>query len=91
MVPPTRILGSFVEKFGLGHLEDGIITANPDRRLPPAADSAEGKMLHVLDTYGPVMDGEEFADKCVDAGMNATTFYIYRAGSSVISALQSGM
>jgi hypothetical protein len=91
MVPPTRIVGTFVEKFGLGHVEDGIITANPDRRSPPTADSAEGKMLHVMDTYGPVMDGEEFADKCLEAGMNATTFYIYRAGSPVISALGRGV
>jgi hypothetical protein len=37
------------------------------------------------------MDGEEFADKCVEAGMNAITFYIYRAGSPVISALGKGI
>jgi Sigma-70, region 4 len=91
MVPPTRILSTFVEKFGLGNVDDGIITANPDRRSPPAADSLEGKMLRVLDTYGPVMDGEEFADKCVEAGMNATSFYLYRTGSPVISALGKGI
>jgi hypothetical protein len=33
------------------------------------------------------MDGEDFAEKCVAAGMNATTFYIYRANSPVICDL----
>ena len=87
MVPPQKILGTFIAKVGLGRLEGETITANPGRSLPPVPDSAEGRMLAVLDAFGPVMDGEEFADKCVAAGMNATTFYIYRTISPVISAL----
>jgi hypothetical protein len=44
-------------------------------------------MLRVLDEHGPVMDGEVFAERCIAAGMNATTFYIYRIISPVICAL----
>jgi len=61
------------------------------RVSPPTKESVKGRMIQVLDTYGPIMDGEEFADKAVAAGINATTFYIYRMMSPVISALGKGI
>jgi hypothetical protein len=78
MCPPQRILGRFIQHHGLGQLQDGVIVANPSVALPPPADSAEGMMLRILEKYGPVLEGEDFAEKCVAEGMNATTHYIYR-------------
>jgi hypothetical protein len=48
-------------------------------------------MISVLDQYGPVMDGETFARRSVDAGVNPISFYIYRANSPLISALGKGV
>lgn len=87
MCPPQRILGSFVERCGLGRVEDSIVLAKPGSGTAPAEESAEGLMLRVLDEHGPVMDGEVFAEECIAAGVNATTFYIYRASSPVIGSL----
>jgi len=87
MCPPQRILGAFVERCGLGRVEDSFVLANSGSGAAPREDSAEGLMLRVLDEHGPVMDGEAFAEKCIAAGMNATTFYLYRINSPVICAL----
>jgi hypothetical protein len=87
MCPPQRILASFVEKHGIGRVEDNVIHAIAGVNSAPASDSAEGRMIQVLDAFGPVLDGEVFAEKCVAAGMNATTFYIYRMNSPVVCAL----
>lgn len=87
MCPPQRVLGAFVERCGLGRIDESIVLAHSGRGMAPAEGSAEGLMLRVLDEHGPVMDGEVFAEKCVAAGMNATTFYIYRIISPVICAL----
>ncbi len=64
MVPPQRILGAFIKQIGLGSLEGEMVTGNPAMVTIPSSETIEGKMLAVLDTYGPVMDGEEFAEKC---------------------------
>ncbi len=87
MCPPQRILGAFVERCGLGRVEESIVLANSGSGTAPTEDSVEGLMLRVLDEHGPVMDGEVFAEKCIAAGMNAITFYIYRINSPVICAL----
>jgi hypothetical protein len=87
MCPPQHVLGAFVERCGLGRVEESIVLANSGRGKAPRKDSAEGLMLRVLDKHGPAMDGDIFAEKCIAAGMNAITFYIYRINSPVICAL----
>lgn len=87
MCPPQRVLGSFVERCGLGCVEESVVIANSGSASAPAEDSVEGLMLRVLDEHGPVMDGEVFAEKCIAAGVNAISFYIYRVNSPVICAL----
>jgi hypothetical protein len=87
MCPPQHILGAFIERFDLGRVENSVVEANPRNVTRPTEDSAEGIMLRVLELYGPVMDGEDFAEKCISEGVNATTFYIYRVISPVIGAL----
>jgi Bacterial RNA polymerase, alpha chain C terminal domain/Sigma-70, region 4 len=91
MAPPQKILAAFVERSGLGRMEDDIVVANANLTGAPTEGSIEGRMLRVLDEFGPVMDGEEFAERCVEAGINATTFYIYRLISPVICALGKGV
>ena len=91
MAPPQRVLASFVERDGLGTIQGSRIVASPSMGKAPLPDSAEGKMLKVLDEFGPIMDGEKMADQCIAAGMNATTFYIYRMISPVVSTLGRGV
>jgi hypothetical protein len=91
MAPPQRVLASFVERDGLGVVQGSRIVAIPSMGNAPSPESAEGKMLKVLDEFGPIMDGEKMAEKCIAAGMNATTFYIYRMISPVVSALGRGV
>lgn len=87
MCPPQRILAKFIEQSGLGRVEEGIVYANPGASSPPAENSAEGRMIRILGAHGPIMDGEVFAEKCIAAGMNATTFYIYRMISPLVCVL----
>ena len=92
MVPPQKILAAFVASIGLGHNVSGeTIIANKAMAVAPAPDSGEGRLLRILDEFGPVMDGEQLVEKCIAAGMNATTVYIYRLISPVISALGNGI
>jgi hypothetical protein len=91
MCPPQRILAAFVQEDGLGQVVENQIIAKSEISEPPQPESAEGRMLAVLDEFGPVMEGEEFAEKCVQAGMNATTHYIYRLISPVICSLGRGV
>jgi hypothetical protein len=91
MAPPQRILAAFVSREGLGTVQGSKIVAIRSTGKAPSPDSAEGKMLAVLDEFGPIMDGEDMAEKCIAAGMNATTFYIYRMISPVVSALGKGV
>jgi hypothetical protein len=91
MVPPQKVLWTLIERSGFGQIELNTVVSSPSIVAPPDPESTEGKLLHVLDEFGPVMDGEELAEKCVEAGMNATTFYVYRSNSPVISALGKGI
>jgi hypothetical protein len=87
MAPPQKILGAFVQQIGVGKADGDMITANPSMVIVPKRETVEGKMLAVLDEHGPVMSGEDFADKCVAAGVNPISFYIYRVISPVVAAL----
>jgi len=87
IAPSQKVLSAFVERIGLGRVEDGIVVADASVVTALNPDSTEAKMLQVLETYGPVMAGEEFAEKCIAGGINATTFYIYRIISPVICSL----
>jgi hypothetical protein len=85
-------LSAFIETVDLGTVSsEGIITANLGIQNAPTSDSVEGLMVSVLDQFGPVMDGETFARRSVDAGVNPISFYIYRANSPLISALGKGV
>lgn len=90
MAPPQTVLASFVERERLGTIQGSRITATSSQTVV-SPESAEGKMLRVLDEFGPIMDGEEMAERCIAAGMNATTFYIYRLVSPIVSALGKGV
>jgi RNA polymerase alpha subunit/sigma-70-like protein len=91
MAPPQKILGAFVERIGLGHVDGDIVIANSGVGAAPAEDSVEGRILKVLSEHGPILDGEEFAERCVAAGINGTSFYVYRLVSPVISSLGKGV
>ena len=91
MAPSQKILGAFVESFGLGTLNAEVVEATPSMIRSPNPESIEGKILAVFDEYGSVMDGEELAERCIAAGVNATSFYIYRLMSPVIASLGKGI
>jgi hypothetical protein len=87
MCPPQYVLRAFVEQTGLGRMENSFVFANIGVGCAPTETSAEAIMLRVLDEYGPILDGEDFAERCIVAGVNAITFYIYRGASPVITPL----
>jgi len=91
MAPSQKILGAFVESFGLGTVNAEIVEAAPAMVTTPNPESIEGKILGVFDEYGSVMDGEELAERCISAGVNATSFYIYRLVSPVVASLGKGI
>lgn len=91
MAPPQKILGAFIQQIGLGHVDGEMVTASSGMVSIPRTSAVEGKILSVLDEFGPVITGEDFADKCVAAGVNAITFYIYRLISPVVTSLGNGI
>ena len=91
MAPSQKILGAFVERFGLGTINAETVEALPSMAACPNPESIESKILAVFDEYGSVMDGEELAERCISAGVNATSFYIYRLMSPVIAGLGKGI
>ena len=92
IVPPQRVLSAFIEKIGLGAVSsEDVVIAHAGIQNAPTSDSVEGLMISILDQYGPVMDGESFARRSVDAGVNPVSFYIYRTNSPLISALGKGV
>ena len=91
VAPPKEILAVFVESTQLGRVEEGYVVANPAMASELDPNSIEAKFVRILDEFGPVMDGSEFAERCVSAGMNAISMYIYRVASPVISSLGKGV
>jgi hypothetical protein len=91
MAPPLRILGAFIEKLGLANINKEIAEAVASRVAVLNPESIEGKILAVFDEQGTVMDGEELGERCIAAGVNATSFYIYRLMSPVIASLGNGI
>jgi hypothetical protein len=87
MCPPKRILAAFVETTGLARVIEGVAYPVKGAGVLVPSESSEGRMLEVLKQYGPVMDGEEFGERCIAAGINPITFYIYRLISPLICAL----
>lgn len=87
MCPPQRVLAAFISHRGLADVRDGFAYPVAGAGLALPEGSVEAHMLAVIKKYGPVMDGEEFAERCIAEGINATSFYVYRVGSPVISAL----
>ena len=86
MCPPQRILAKFIEQSGLGRGKK--VSFMPILvRVHRQPKLAEGRMIRILGAHGPIMDGEVFAEKCIAAGMNATTFYIYRMISPLVCVL----
>jgi len=91
MAPPQEILGAFLESVGLGTINAKVVEASLSMVASPSPESVEGKILAVFDEYGSVMDGEELAERCISAGVNATSFYIHRLMSPVIASLGRGI
>ena len=91
MAPPQKILGAFVESFGLGTIHAEVVEAIPTMVTVADPELIQGKILAVFDQYGSVMDGEELAERCIGVGVNATSFYIYRLMSPVIASLGKGV
>ena len=89
--PPGRVIARFVEYFKLGSVVNSVVFANPACALEVGSATIEGVMLRVLDENSGVMDGEAFAEKCIESGVNAISFYQYRHGSPLICPLGSGV
>jgi hypothetical protein len=48
-------------------------------------------LVQVLRDSGPAISGADLEELCVGAGMNPISFYIYRAGSPVVSQMAPGV
>ena len=91
IAPPQKVLAAFVKAIGLGDVENGIVIADPTKLTALSPESVEGKFIEVFQKYGDVMHGEEFAERCVQHGVNPTTFYIYRMNSPLVTPLGRGI
>lgn len=89
--PPVEVLERLVQAAGLATIEDGFLVANPGAVQPPEPGSIEDTFVRVLRDNGPALTGQEFEELCIAAGMNPISFYIYRAGSPIVSQLAPGV
>jgi hypothetical protein len=82
----TPASGSMKDK-GLGIVHDESVQA-----IQSQVELSKGSVERgMLDDHGPLMDGEEFARRAVEAGINATSFYLYRTNSPLITSLGRGL
>jgi hypothetical protein len=89
--PPVEVLERLVQATGLAKIEDGFLVANPGAVQAPEPGSIEEIFVQVLRENGPALTGREFEELCIGAGMNPISFYLYRAGSPVVSQLAPGV
>jgi hypothetical protein len=91
IAPPQKVLAAFVNASGLGIVENNIVVADPMRVATLSPESIEGRFIEVFRKYSGVMHGEELAERCVEQGINPTSFYIYRLLSPVVAPLGRGI
>jgi hypothetical protein len=89
--PPAEVLERLVQASGLARIEEGFLVANPGAVQPPEPGSIEETFVRILRDNGPALTRQEFEELCIGAGMNPISFYIYRAGSPVVSQLATGV
>jgi hypothetical protein len=89
--PPVEVLERLVQARGLARIEDGFLVANPGAVEPPEPGSIEEIFVKILRDNGPALTGQDFEELCIAAGINPISFYIYRAGSPVVSQLAPGV
>lgn len=91
MKPPVEVLERLLQASDLATIEDGFLVAIPGAVEPPETGSIEETFVQVLRDNGPALSGADFEELCVGAGINPISFYIYRAGSPVVSQLAPGV
>jgi len=89
--PPVEVLERLVQLAGLARIENGFLVADQGAVQPPEPGSIEEIFVQILRDNGDALTGREFEELCIAAGMNLTSFYLYRAGSPLVSQLVPGV
>ena len=91
LIPPRRVLGSFIERAELGTINQEDVISEASNIVPIESESVEARILRILDEHGPIVDGDELIERCIEAGINAITANIYKFSSPVICSLGKGL
>jgi DNA-directed RNA polymerase subunit alpha len=89
--PPVKVLERLVVVSGLARSEGDCLIANSNAVQGPEPGSTEDTFVRVLRQHGPALSSQEFEERCIEAGINPITFYIYRSGSPVVTQLAPGV
>lgn len=91
IVPPTNVLGAFIERIGLATVSQNVVSAVSDFSDAIEPYSNESTMISILRKHGPVLSWDRFEGLCVEAGMNPVSFGIVLSTSPVIARLARGV
>lgn len=89
--PPSNILLEICRRAEGCVVEGGKVVAHPPLPWSDVLDTVERAMVAVLTNHGPVMRREELQERCLELGMNRSTFYVYLGYSPVIQRLSRGV
>lgn len=89
--PPSNILLEICRRAEGCLVEGGKVIAHPPLPWSDVLDTVERAMVAVLTNHGPVMRREELQERCLELGMNQSTFYVYLGYSPVIQRLSRGV
>ncbi|RYE39726.1 MAG: hypothetical protein EOP21_10350 [Hyphomicrobiales bacterium] len=92
-VPPTAVLGRFLEAVGIADVVGDYATLKPGVDVSSAISpgGVEETLIRVLREEGPVLAWEKFQDACMARGINPVSFGIYVSKSPAISRLARGV
>jgi hypothetical protein len=89
--PPQRVLAALVSAHDSYTLEGQVVVAVKSMNCTTVLSAVEETMVSNLRSLGGVARREDLEERCIAAGVNKSTFYVYIGYSPVIARLAHGV
>lgn len=89
--PPKRVLLELCTQVPGYRVDGEFINDDPPLDYREILGEVEETMARILMEEGPLLTGKDFEAKCVAAGMNQSTFYVYLGYSPIIARYARGV
>ena len=89
--PPKRVLAALVSAHDSYALEGEVVVAERSLDCTSVLASSEETIVSNLRVMGGVARREDLEERCIAAGMNRSTFYVYLSYTPVLTRLAPGV